>query len=146
VSDKATSARSDLLATVLGKLWMFIDACIGAMVYEQQVGIEGLKNEALWIRRIVTGSLYSMVIIILQFIFSIISHQSLDALFDTSVYTIRALLTVAILLNDLMRLPRALQVAPPPPASSSTASAIDKVRERTSRRLAESTGVTPSKQ
>ena len=119
------------------QLFFVFDAILGAALYEQQIRGD-LRGEALWIRRIVTGTCTAVVVVLLQTLFSLFSrtNSAVMGMFNTCLVTIRALLLTAAVLNDFMRLPKALQEAghPPPPPSSRTAS-IDKVRERTSRKL-----------
>jgi hypothetical protein len=120
------------------QVFFVTDAILGAALYEQQIRGD-LRGEALWIRRIVTGTCTAVFVVLLQTLCSLISgkYSAVMGLFNTCLVTIRVLLLAAAVLNDLMRLPKALQEVrgnPPQPPGTRTAS-LDKARERTARKL-----------
>jgi hypothetical protein len=153
-STDSTSRKSGLIGFLIKehswKVFLVLDALLGAVVYEQHVRPasvqESLKGEALWIRRIVTGTCVAVFVLVLHTLINLLTNNSpaVESVTTITLLTIRALLLTSALLNDLMRLPRALQAQHPPPPPSTAidgkaSSALDQVRERTARKLETST-------
>lgn len=130
LQNESTSGRK------LEDLWPIFfafDAVLGAALYEQQIRGD-LRGEALWIRRIVTGTCSAVFLVLLQFFLSLVSRKNASVMtfLNTCLVTVRALLLAAVALNDLMRLPKVLQTTS---ADVSRSTSLDKVRERTARKL-----------